>query len=260
MANSRILIGSQALKSHGIDRTHPHTDHDYFLLKQPEERLKGVEYFYHPALAQHEWKEEVASLDELYTIKVSHAYWILPNNSWEKHMADIVVLKKAGATLIPELHKTLYHIWEERYGKKQANLEQEPDRFFNPNVDRKYEHDSIHASVAYYEEPLFNKILRDGHEVAVDKRKFDNLTETVKHQLVREEVYATALERRLIPTNYRLDPTTAYKYALQQLITSYSKGWFATFVVENYGHLKRPDRDYVAYHKQNSHLLIPHIP
>lgn len=247
----KVLIGSKAL-SEAVDNFYrPVNDIDYF----SEQEIAGAETFYHPALEDWAWGH-VATLDELYTIKISHSFWKLRNNSWGKHMSDISWLQnKTEAKLIPELYSLLYGVWSETYGVKKANLEQEPDEFFNPSVQRTYEHDSIHASVAYYSEPLFNEILRDDHAVAVSKFKFDNLTQEKKFQLVREEIYATALERHLIPSNYEKSTGWAYNTALMQTITSFSKGWFPLFIVENYSKLKKPDIDYLQKHMDNKAML-----
>lgn len=229
----------------------PPNDTDYF----SDSPVEGAETFYHPLLEDWSWGE-VATLDELYTIKVSHSYWELRNNSWTKHMFHITQMKDAGAQLIPELHSILYKIWVDTHGAKQANLEQTPQDFFNGNVSRVFEHDSIHASVAYHDGiPLFNAILRDGHEVAVDKAKFDALDLDKKLKLVREEVYATALERFIIPSGYSYNPSRAYAWALKKTITSFSKGWFPQFIVDNFSELRVPTENYVQVHKDNSHLL-----
>lgn len=253
----KILVGSQALAHHLNLKREP-KDTDYFSDEIVSDRDTFTEVFWHPALAEWNWSGEVASLDELYTIKVSHSFWELRNGSWNKHMYDLVKMQEAGAKRIPELYTLLYKIWEEKHGKKKANLELSPDEFFNPNVNRKYVHDTIHESVAYYQEegPLFNRILRDGHEVAVDRSKFEAMTDEDKNRLVREEVYATALERRLIPENFRLHPRVAYDFALRRTITSFSKGWFPLYIVENYGELRKPDVDFVAVHKKNAHKLV----
>ena len=248
----KVLIGSNALKQHLPGVREP-KDND-FLSDEPA--LRGEDTFTHPRIGDYDWSGAVANLDELYTIKVSHSFWFLKNGSWNKHMFDIVRMKENNAVLIPELYELLYSVWEERYGKKKVSLELSPDEFFNPHVNRKYEHDSVHASVAYYDEPLFNRILRDGHAVAVDRNKFEALSLDVKYKLVREEVYATALERRLIPVDYKLHPRVAYDYAMRKTITDFTKGWFPLFIVENFHELRKPDVDFVSVHKENADKLI----
>lgn len=259
---SKVLIGSLAMqKQIGPVKKREPKDADFLVWDDIElpEVFEGLpaESLRNEKFGEWEWSGEVASLDELYTVKVSHSFWNLRNRSWEKHMFDVKTLKQAGAEFIPELHEILYPIWEEIHGKKKANLEQEPDRFFNPSVDRKYEHDSIHASVAYYDEPLFNRILRDNHAVAVSRKKFENLSEEDKVKLVREEVYATALERHLIPNDYAKSYQWAYHEALKQTITSFSKGWFPLWIVLNYEMVDRPAENFVKIHKENSDKLVP---
>lgn len=247
----KVLIGSKALSEQTNDFYREVKDIDYF----SDEDVEGAEVFYHPELEKWSWGE-TATLDELYTIKVSHSFWNLDNGSWNKHMQDISWLQSlTQAKFIPELHEILYRVWENVYGKKKANLELAPDKFFNPLVDRKFEHDSIHESVAYYQEPLFNEILRDDHEVAVSKKKFDNLSQEKKLQLVREEIYATALERHIIPKDYNMKAQAAYNLALMQTIISFSKGWFPLFIVLNYNEIRRPDVNYISKHLKNSHML-----
>jgi len=258
----KVLVGSTAM-AHHLPQTREPKDIDYLLVNPTAEELaedkqRGIDSFTHPALAEWDWSGEVASLDELFTLKVSHSFWELKNGSWDKHMFDIVKMQEAGAQFLPELHAILYPIWVETHGKKKANLELSPDEFFNPNVNRTYEHDTIHASVAYRENgvPLFNEILRDGHQVAVDRSKFEAMSEETKHQLVREEVYATALERRIIPSDYTVNPRVAYSYALRKTITSYTKGWFPLYIVLNYGELRKPDVNFVERHHQNADRLV----
>lgn len=254
-----VLIGSLAAKTHFADFRAP-SDIDWFGKKEDiHNGTPGVkvESFYHPYLEAHDWTPGVASPNELYTIKVSHAFWA---NRWPKHIRDIEFFQSKGCELDKPLFDLLYLIWTEHYGRKRARLPKgaTASDFFTARVERKYDHDSLHASVAYYNEPLFNRILRDGEAVAVDKSKFDALDFDVKCQLVREEVYATALERKIIPSNYTDTPLRAYRWALEQTVTSYSKGWFPMWVVENIhaGNLTRPDVDYVQRHHDNAHRLI----
>ncbi len=246
----KILIGSKAMSQYPCWSDRKVNDIDYFSDKD----IDGAETFFHQKLIN--WfgdVERTASMDELFTIKVSHIFWDI---RWNKHAYDILKMNQENVGVIPELYDILYSIWEERYGRKKANLNVMADDFFKSTIHRVYDHDSIHASVAYYDEPLFNKILADGQQVKVDRSKFDSLTTEEKYKLVREEVYATALERQVIPSDYTIGQKAAYQWALKKTITSFSKGWFPLFIVLNLDKLWSPDIDYVKRHKNNSNKLI----
>ncbi len=245
----KTLVGSLAMHQYFNDFRDVR-DVDFF----SDTKVDGAETFYHSALEQWNWGP-VATTNELYTIKVSHAFWNL-HGTWNKHMNDILFLQDKDARFIQPLFDILYPIWEERYGKKKANLNAQPEDFFNKNVHRVYDHDSIHRSIAYYDRPLFESILRDGHDVMVDRAKFEALPYTDKLKLVREEVYATALERQLIPSGYKSSPRAAYNWAMMKTVTSFSKGWFPLFIVQNYSDLYKPDVQYVQVHKKNSDRLV----
>lgn len=256
LGHTGLIIGSTAMGHHLADAREP-KDLDVFTPGAREWRTDDP--FWHPSFES--WitpgTDRFATLDELYTIKVSHAYWELKNGSWDKHMSDVVFLKDNGAQLMPDLHKLLYKVWEETHGKKRVDLNMEADSFFADAVRRKYDHDSIHDSVAYGDQPMYVQILKDGHTVAVDMNKLHALTFEDKVKLFREEVYATALERLMVPTNYRHSARHAYAWALRRTITSLTKGWSAQFLVEHYRLFRQPDCDYVARHRANSHKLIP---
>ena len=195
-------------------------------------------------------------LDELYTIKASHSGWALRNGSWDKHMSDLVILKQQGAKLQDDQFARLYKVWEDVHGKKVINLQQDKDEFFTDAVTRIYDHDSIHDSVAYDDEPMYVQTLKPGSTVDVDMRYIKNMPFNDKIKLFREEVYATALERYLIPADYQYSPRKAYHLALKKTITSLTKGWSSKFLIENYDIMRNPDVDYVATHKSKQHKLI----
>jgi len=251
----KVLIGSKALEQHILLDREP-KDVDYI----STEPIPGADVFYHADLEKWSW-HSVASLDELYTLKVSHSFWRLKNNSFEKHLYDIMKMQVAGAKLIPELYNILYPIWEELHGKKKIDLSLPIDKFFNKNVTRTYEHDSLHASVADGQ-PMFERILKDGSKVAVDREKFERLGYSLKLKLVREEIYVTALERNLIPLFEskgfvnKLDVHRAYSRALRAMITNYSKGWFALWIVDNLLELRDTQFDYWQRFLDNQHKLI----
>jgi hypothetical protein len=197
-----------------------------------------------------------ATLDELYTIKASHAYWSLPNGSWNKHMNDMILLKRAGAILHLPLHDLLYSVWVEKHGAKRVNLNMDRADFFDDAVTRIYDHDSIHYSVAYGDRPLYEGVFDQGANIKMDMAAIKALPFETQIRLYREEIYATALERYVIPSGYKISPRKAYAWALQKTIVSLTKGWSARFIVDNYETFIKPDMNYVAWHRSKAHELI----
>lgn len=251
---TRIVIGSTAMQAY-VPGCRAPKDLDVFAGHQEH----GAEVFWHQSFE--DWitpgTDRIATLDELYTLKVSHSYWELRNGSWDKHINDAMALKAQGATLLLDLHKLLYKVWEEQHGQKKVDLSQEAEEFFSDAVKRVYDHDSIHDSVAYGDRPLYESVLKDGHSVDIDMGKIKALPFEDKVRLYREEIYATALERLVVPSDYRCSPRRAYAWALRRTITSLTKGWSARFLVENYDVFRSPDCDYVARHLEKKHKLIP---
>jgi hypothetical protein len=188
---------------------------------------------------------ERPSLDFLYTLKLSHSYWDLPHGKWEKHIGDLIVLKRAGAVLWSELHAVLYQIWEEKYGKKQVNLYMDKAAFFDDAVKRIYDHDSIHRAVAYGDWPLYETVLVPGQEIAQSTKAIKALDKVTRDRLYREEIYVTALERWILP-KLLTSPRAAYNLALKKMITSLSKGWSATYILDNIPDFLEPEIDYVG--------------
>lgn len=199
----------------------------------------------------------VATPDELYTLKISHAFWEINSpNEWDKHASDIVFLERKGAKFLRPLYDIVLPIWRERYRRNPTNLNQTANSFFADAVIRKYDHDSLHESVAYGDRPLYESILKDGSDVAVDNSKFWAMDFETQIRLVREEIYATALERILIPNDYKGSPRAAYHWALRRTVTSLFKGEWALFVLLNLDLLMVPDCNYMQRHLDNAHRLI----
>lgn len=246
-----MLIGSRAAQMHFPDFRKP-KDWDYL---STEDFAPGVEVFWHETFPC-EWNSPViASPEFLYTLKVSHAFWDL-HGTWNKHMGDIVYFQRKGLEFNRGVYDIVLPIWKQMHGAKRNSLNLTKADFFADAVDRKYDHDSIHDSVAYGDVPMYTRILQDGSEVLVDSSKFWAMTHADKIKTIREEVYATALERWVIPSEYRVSPRAAYARALKKAITSLFKNDWALFIVLNYNELLAPDHDYVSHHKTNSHRLI----
>jgi hypothetical protein len=252
-----VLIGSQALKYWYPDSREPN-DCDFFAGTRPYpmSALVPIDLFVDERLAAWPWGT-VATPDELYTIKISHSFWEIggPQN-WDKHAADIVWLERRGAKFHRKLYDLLLPIWKERHKKHPINLDVTTGEFFSDAVDRKYVHDSLHESVAYYDRPLYERVLRDGAEVATDWSRFLAMDPDDRLRLVREEIYVTALERVLIPDDYTGSPRAAYHWALRRTVTSLFRGEWALYVLLHLDTLMRPDIDYRQRHLDNNHRLV----
>jgi hypothetical protein len=254
-----LIVGSHALKALGVCNREP-KDIDWWADRKDFPPLLGkVDHLWHPSFAQFIPETETtqyATLDQMYTIKLSHSHWELKNGSWHKHVADMMRLKQAGAELDLNLYKILYKVWEGMHGKKVMNLDQDKPEFFDDAVRRVYDHDSIHYSVAYGDHPIYEDVLKDGATVDVDPGKLWALPHERLVQLFTEEVCVTALERIVIPRNYQTSPGAAYLWALRRTITSLTKGKSSRFMLENYEEFATPDREYVQRHLDNKSKLV----
>lgn len=244
MTPAPVLIGSCALKirlaDHGITLPEPR-DADYLALPDnlPSHDSKPVDIIDGTGIIDtYCFDSDTATIDELYTLKVSHSPWVI-GNTWYKHIRHIRGLRDIGAELIPELHDAAYAQWEKRKGAKKVNLNQDKEEFFTSGVRRTYEHDSVHTALAIGDHPGFLDILADGEEVKVSREKFDALPVSRRVELVQEEVMVLSSERDLIPMSNNREITMneiipSYQRQLQLLITRYSKGWFPRFIIEHY--------------------------
>lgn len=245
----KILIGSAAINYHDKNILQREAvDEDYLVMNIDEQKDLSKDYVDGTGiLDEYDFSSNIASINEVYTLKVSHSPWIITPASWQKHIHDIKALKDHGAVLIPKLHNVAYKQWEIRKGKKNVNLNQDKTEFFGSNVRREYDHDSVHASIAFFDEPLYMKILADNSEVKTSYKKFNSLTFDEKKKLVQEETMVLSLERDLIPRKEditKMDYYTSYTRQLQLLITQYSKGWFPQWIIENYYDIVRPPLNY----------------
>jgi hypothetical protein len=249
------LTGSRALKHWFPDAREPNGDWDWLSPYPVNFDARRNDCFWDKRLGQWPWSN-IATPDELYTLKISHGFWEINGpQDWDKHAYDIIFLSRKNCTFIRELYDIVLPVWKDHYKKHSTNLNQSSDKFFADAVVRKYVHDSVHDSVAYGERPLYEAILQDGSDVLVDNTKFWSMNFETQVKLVREEIYTTALERILIPQQYRGSPRAAYHWALRRTATSLFKGEWALFLMRNLDLLMKPDCAYVSRHLENKHKL-----
>lgn len=237
----KILVGSQAARIHFPD-FRPAKDTDY-LVDCDVEKQKGVEnknITGKPGYAHiFNSNTSLATPEQLYTMKLGHCFW---NVHWSKTMGDIRWFQKKGVKHDESLLKMLIADNTIIHGPKRARLNKSNEEFFTDKVQRKYVHDDLHRQVAYYDEPMFEKIKKDRTKAMVSKEMFDNLDFGDKIKTCREEICVTALERCVIPG--LLSPTHGYRKAICLLMTSMTKGWFPLFIALNWTTLCMPDEHY----------------
>lgn len=260
-----VMVGSQAMKYWFEDAREP-KDWDY-IADRPEdaEQLESrADVLVEPRLVQwfNPWMSGIATPDELYTLKISHAFWeINTTANWDKHAYDIVFLERKGAQFLRPLYDIALPIWKERYAPHKTKLAgATKDGFFKDAVVRKYDHDSLHRSVAYnLGKPMYERVLKKGSQVDCSIELFHALPYKDQLLLCQEEVMATALERVLIPAwdrGERPSPRGAYHWALRRTVTSLFKGEWSLWICLNLDSMMVPMYDYVQYHKDGADFLI----
>ncbi len=208
-----MIIGSTAIKfwypefnrePKDLDIIYDTEDRKKELIDKYKDLPDKKEFLHNPVMYEYFENTGRAYLtpNELYTLKISHVFWELENNSWEKHMWDIQFLKEKGCVFIPELFWNLFDFWTKKHGKRKAsNLDMSAEDFFNNAIKFPVEHDSLHEILIDHPHfkgqklPTYNLILKDGAEVDVCMDKFNKLSEEQKFNVVFEEVAVMALER-----------------------------------------------------------------
>lgn len=190
-----------------------------------------------------------ATLDDLYTIKVSHLPW--PIFFW-KHANDALFLKQQGAELNIRLYGLLKEHWKEVHGgKEQLSLYRSKEEFFDDAVPKEHDHDMLHELVSYPNVPVYTTVLKEGHTVFTDKEKFLALPFYDKIRMLREEMCVIMAERWLLHDHIRAKITypQAWRMSVEKTTTALTKGVYSEFIVENLEHFVLADK------KETEHLF-----
>lgn len=186
----------------------------------------------------------IATLPILLAIKKSHIHQPV---RWFKHIQDYHLLRKY-ATLTPELEQLseIRAKEREKRGPKRS-MDVDNNSFFADSqkfVHRTYIHDDLHYATCYYDKPIWTRCKKDPEKAALSRKLFEQLSHDDQIKMVREEAFAIALERKIIP-GVEADPTKAFRYALMRICTNLTKGWFREFATENYPEVIKFDYNYV---------------
>lgn len=175
-----------------------------------------------------------ASLNWQYFLKMSHRF---KKNSkhFMKTMQDINLMRSVGVQM-PVDSEDLFKLREKAtydYGHPNLMVGKE-DFFKKEETFYEYDHDDIHKAVAVEDVPAYTHYMKDGAQVMTSREKFDKCLPHVKLLGVLEESYVLALERSLIPFDFKPDPRMAFNRALEGVCTNITSGWFREFAWDNY--------------------------
>jgi hypothetical protein len=243
---NKLIIGSVAMRHWFPDFPREPKDIDY--ISQESIRTRQEEHLWEP---EFQWfldnnvDDQFIDPQNLLLLKTAHLGWDI---KWEKHVFDVEFLRRKGYFFTNEKqYNILVKAFTRKHGKKWASLKgKDSNTFFEDAVQRKYVHDDIHNVVAIYDKPLYESLIYEG--VSCSRKGFDNLSYVDKINLVKEEVWVTALERWLIPNDFKCSKIEAYQKALKKLATTMSSGWFKYFILTNIDVL-RADRDFTYIEK-----------
>lgn len=190
-----------------------------------------------------------ASVNDLYTIKVSHLPW--PIFFW-KHANDALFLGSRGARLNKPLYELLKKHWKQVHGnKEQLSLYRSKEEFFDDSVPKVYDHDYLHELVSFPDRPIYTTVLKEGEEVATDREKFLALSFDNKVKMLREEMNVIMCERWLLHDHIRSRITLpqAWRMSVEKTATALTKGVYSEFICENLEHFVLSDK------KETEHLF-----
>lgn len=183
-------------------------------------------------------KARVMSMLGLAIIKRSHLWRDL---SFDKH---ITMYHKYGlSTALEEsLDKKIVFsdltlrtmLTHQEFPQGNPNLMQTKEDFFDDAVVKKYDHDYLHELVAFYDKPLYTRMLRTQELAWCEKDKWNSFTQEDKVKCVAEETFVIALERFMIPSNWKHPGKLAYMKALKKVCTTLCSGWFRCYSIDHY--------------------------
>lgn len=176
------------------------------------------------------------NLKGLAIVKRSHLWRDL---SFDKHMimynrylkSHLGNLSDEDKYILSERTKETHKMFDKW---KSPSLMKSVNDFFDDFVTKKYDHDYIHSLVAHYDHPLYTQLQKDNSTVWCHKDLWDQLSYQDKLKCVAEETYVIALERFIIPSEWKYYKRLAYFNALKKVCTTLTSGWFRDFAIDNY--------------------------
>ena len=168
----------------------------------------------------------------LLALKMSHRF--LKNSThFLKTMKDIKIMQEHGV-VVPERYKEWLKLREkETYDYGHPVLNAKKGDFFRDTF-YVWDHDSIHEAIKLNDRPCYDYFKVDAADVMCSKDFFFAQDESIRMGAVYEESCVLALERCLIPHNFKTLPHTAFLMALKTVCTGVTSGWFREYAWTHY--------------------------
>jgi hypothetical protein len=123
----------------------------------------------------------------------------------------------------------------EAFPQPHPKLNQSVEDFFDDYVVKKYNHDRLHEIVAYNpNQPLYKRLQDDPSSAWCKVDKWNDLSYDDKLKCIAEETYVIAIERFLVPKDWKYPAKLAYMKALKKVCTTLCSGWFRDCAIDNY--------------------------
>ena len=116
----------------------------------------------------------------------------------------------------------------------QPNLNQTVENFFDDAVIKIFDHDYLHSVVAFYEKPLYTKMQVDKTKAWCEKSMWDCFSHEDKIKCIAEEAMVIALERFIIPSQWKANSKVSFIKSLNKVCTTLCSGWFRDYAIDHY--------------------------
>jgi hypothetical protein len=187
----------------------------------------------------------VLDIELLYIQKRSHIWRPL---NFTRHIMELQRIKDSG--LYNGLDQYYYQLLQNRISETKKefkdrvpSLNQSNEDFFDDAVKKYYVHDDLHKVMAFYDEPIYERLKVDKTLAKCEKELWVNLLQEDKIKCVVEECCVIAVERFLIPKlefgERYMPEKMAFNKALEKVCTTLTSGWFRDFAIDNWKDIKK---------------------
>lgn len=212
--------------------------------------IGGLEYLPFSYKDEFKFGYSVATIEELYIQKRSHLFRPI---KFARHIQEFQKIKEYMREPLNEeqnqILKQRIKLTKEKYGDRTPSLRKTNDDFFNDKVKRYYVHDDIHRAVAYYDEPIYERLKHDPELAKCEKDLWLQLSHSDRVKCVQEECFVIALERYIIPSliegKRHMPEKFSFYNALEKVCTTLCSGFFRDFAIDNWKEICQYEVDFL---------------